>query len=245
MSLARFIMRNLVRGVITTLVLLLVLGGTDALSPVEADGLTAIQSLVGKRANVHSSTEVADVEPIYEPFFVGIVDGEFVRADENGARVASVTGTGVAELDTAVEQLIVEVTGTGDDALRRAYDYIRAVPYQTMSPVPEQEWPNWNEWAPGIALQLFELGEANCYRYAAAMTYVAIALGYDARVQVGYASHNLVVHAWCEVTLPDGDIRIIDCSLGNDHAYPDFDWCMVTYEDAGVLYFDENLDQYE
>ena len=254
MPLVRFIARNLARGVVTTLVVLLVFGGFETAAPSETSGLVSVQSFVGKLFDSHTLDDLTmaepepapepgpEPEPDWGPNFIGIVAGRLVRTDDTGAVIASITGTGHPKLDRYVEELIVDVTGTGDDALRLAYDHIRAVPYQTMSHIYD---PDWHTWAPGIALQLFELNEANCYRYAAAMTYVAIGLGYDAQVRIGYASHKLAEHAWCEVTLPDGEVRVIDCSLGNDHAYPDLDWCMVPYEDAGVWYFDLDYQMYE
>ena len=245
MPFVKFILRNLARGILCSLVLVLVLGGLDATAPIATQGLVSIQSLIGKRGGSWGSGDLAYALPQLDPNYVGVIDGRFVRADDTGAPVESITETGNEALDDAVAAFIVSTCGTGDDALRRAYDAIRAVPYQTMSHVPESQWLAWYNWAPSMALQLFDLNEANCYRYAAAMVYVARALGYDAQVRVGYASHNLVEHAWCEVTLPDGEVRVIDCSLGNDHAYPELDWCMVSYEDAGVWYFDPALVQYE
>lgn len=102
MPFVKFILRNLARGVLCTLVLVFVFGGLDAAVPIATQGFASIQSLVGKQSGSRDAGDLAYALPSLDPNYVGIVDGRFVRADETGAPVASVTGTANEALDQAV-----------------------------------------------------------------------------------------------------------------------------------------------
>lgn len=138
-----------------------------------------------------------------------------------------------AKLDAFIEWIIINKAGVGPNALYNAYNYIRSCPYISSSHTHDT---NWQSWAPQFALEFQSWGGGNCYRYASTMTYVAIALGYNARAVTGLCN-NSVDHGWCEVTLPDGRVRVIDCSLGNAHAYPTLNWYLISYHEARVGYY--------
>ena len=73
---------------------------------------------------------------------------------------------------------------------------------------------------PAYASHTFRAKIANCWRYGAAMAYVARVLGYESRVCIGgvtaYENHYLSNHGWCEV-LEDGTWKMIDVSMQKHH----------------------------
>ncbi len=73
---------------------------------------------------------------------------------------------------------------------------------------------------PAYASHTFSAKIANCWRYGAAMAYVARVLGYDSRVCIGgvtaYRNHYLSNHGWCEVYI-DGVWKMIDVSMQKHH----------------------------
>lgn len=69
---------------------------------------------------------------------------------------------------------------------------------------------------PSYASYMFKNKKGNCYRYTAAMAYIARVLGFDSRVSIGGVSSrrngSLNPHGWCEVKI-GGKWKICDCSM--------------------------------
>ena len=163
-----------------------------------------------------------------------IIDGGAYRIAANGKVYSSLTGTNNSKLDDYISWIIVnKCKATGETGLRAAYDYIRSCPYISSSHTYDTNWENWGA---TFALQFKEWGGGNCYRYAATMTYTAIALGYNAIARTGLCN-NVNDHGWCEITTASGTHLVIDCSLGNSHAYPNINWFLIKYEQARVAYY--------
>lgn len=70
--------------------------------------------------------------------------------------------------------------------------------------------------AASYATYMFKNKTGNCYRYAAAMVYIARVLGYDSRLAVGgvtsSSTRSLSAHGWCEVKI-GSTWKMIDCSM--------------------------------
>ncbi|MCD7762525.1 MAG: hypothetical protein LUI14_04895 [Lachnospiraceae bacterium] len=70
--------------------------------------------------------------------------------------------------------------------------------------------------AASYASYMFKNKTGNCYRYAAAMVYIARVLGYDSRLAVGgvtsSSTRSLSAHGWCEVKI-GSTWKMIDCSM--------------------------------
>jgi len=79
------------------------------------------------------------------------------------------------------------------------------------------------------AQYMFRTHTGNCYRGAAALTYAAKVLGFEARMGVGgvtaYANHSLSTHGWTEVRV-GGRWYICDTSMQRHH--PDADLFLVS-----------------
>lgn len=73
---------------------------------------------------------------------------------------------------------------------------------------------------PGYAKYMFTNKKGNCYRYGAALAYIARVLGYDSRVAAGgvtaYAYTSLSAHGWCEILI-GSTWKMCDCSMQNAH----------------------------
>ncbi|MCC8047288.1 MAG: hypothetical protein LIP12_17670 [Clostridiales bacterium] len=83
-----------------------------------------------------------------------------------------------------------------------------------------------------FATDMFKNKSGNCYRYAAAMAYIARVLGYDSRLAVGgvtaYSTSSLSTHGWCEVKI-GSTWKMIDCSM--QRAHKDVSLFLVTRSD--------------
>lgn len=169
-----------------------------------------------------------------------IINSKLYRFESSGAVASSLTGTGNTQLDQIVEKIILTKTGIGSDAGRKAYDYVRLnFGYAHMNTWPSEDWESWS---PGYAVEMYNNGRGNCYRYASLVTWTLRALGYDCKVRVGWvpAYRGKSPHGWCEVTLANGTKRVVDCSLASNHAYPKTNSYMVTYKGARFAYYDYN-----
>ena len=73
---------------------------------------------------------------------------------------------------------------------------------------------------PKYAADTFRTKIANCWRFGAALAYIARVLGYESRVCIGgvtaYQNHALDNHGWCEVYI-DGTWKMIDVSMQMAH----------------------------
>jgi transglutaminase/protease-like cytokinesis protein 3 len=147
--------------------------------------------------------------------------------------VGSISGD--AMLDSYVKSIIDTSTGTGPDALRKAYDYVvNHYKFKHYEPTPMFD-DDWKEWTVKSARELVERGEGNCYRSASLMCWLARRLGYDARVVVGTVptDHGPGAHAWVDV-VKDGETYLIDATF--HRSMTDRDFFMRTYDEAPASY---------
>ena len=88
------------------------------------------------------------------------------------------------------------------------------------------------------ALYAFRNHRGDCYYYASALKWLAIACGYSAEVRAGHvpsASMGLAPHGWTEV-YSGGTTYICDPNLAVDIG-GGYNWYMVTYASAPVQYY--------
>ena len=98
---------------------------------------------------------------------------------------------------------VVEMSTTGDmpqkKQLERCFDYfVKASVYERKMGVPEGDWTE--SYATDILLN----SKGNCYNFASAFAYIALGLGYEARVCTGSVTSALggrTPHAWTEVKI--------------------------------------------
>ena len=141
--------------------------------------------------------------------------------------------SGDADLDAYIDAFIADHAGTGEDALRNAYEYISYYSY-----VKENEYPDpnaWQTWSKDYAKEMYANGCGNCYRYASLLCWTARRLGYDAKVIAGEVPWHGVwsPHGWVEITV-DGVPYVCDSDMHKFIA--DRNFFMVTYEEAPIEY---------
>lgn len=88
-----------------------------------------------------------------------------------------------------------------------------------------------------MALYAFRNNRGDCYYYASAFKWLAIACGYSSQARAGSvpsASQGLAAHGWTEVYL-NGTTYVCDANLAID--IPGYNWYMVTYDTAPVQYY--------
>jgi len=147
-----------------------------------------------------------------------------------------------AELNAVVDAICADYDLMDPDALCDLYLYVSTFDYVTGDTYPEGDW---TVWSVPYAISMYETGEGNCYSYASLMCWLARRMGWDARVISGHtlsSSGGQVPHAWVEVQ-EDGVARVIDPERHHGMG-DDYDFFMVTYEEASIYYFDLNGNQY-
>ena len=125
--------------------------------------------------------------------------------------------SGNETLDAAVDALL-ETSGMDssdpEGSLRAAYTYLRDnYTYLSM----DHQQPGTTDWEEDCALTFFDLGKGNCYCWAAALSYCARRLGYQAYVVAGWESNPSNDHAWTMIDWPDGETYLFDAQL--EYAY--------------------------
>lgn len=174
-----------------------------------------------------------------------IIDGKVVRFDADGVLQSSLTGTNDAELDQIIADVILNHTGVSDDAARNVFDFVRTS-YGYRFQDKRTSWDdenNWMSWSPDCVKDIYYNGSGNCYRFASMTTWTLRALGYDARMRLGYVPGwgQMLPHAWTEVHLADGSALVVDSELAMERNYPSHNWFMVPYSQTPLHYRD--LDQ--
>ena len=156
-------------------------------------------------------------------------------AGTNGARwtlVNAEPSSGNKSLDRALDAIVKNVTGTGTNALRKAYVYASRFSYAF-----QDKWPggSWRSWSVPYALSMYRNRAGNCYRYASLLCWVARRLGYDARTVAGSVllSYGTAAHGWVEVRM-GGVTYTVDPDLY--HEYPSHDFFMRAYGNTAVRY---------
>jgi glucan-binding YG repeat protein len=133
----------------------------------------------------------------------------------------------------AFDQKIREISGkisTSGDVLYNSFKYVASFGYRNGSTYPS------GHWVPGYALEMYERGSGNCYRFAALFCMLALANGYDAQVVSGYVpslSSGWAPHAWVEIRY-HGTIYVCDPDFA--HEMPGYRWYWITYSQAPVTY---------
>ena len=141
--------------------------------------------------------------------------------------------TGDHELDLIMLGIVRNVTGTGPDALRKGYNYVRDnFSYRTENDLPRGSAPTWEA---SYAKEMYRVGSGNCYRFASLMSCIARSLGYNTRTIAGAVavSTGEGVHGWTEVYM-NGGTYILDPNF--ERAYKR-NFYLVTYATASATYY--------
>lgn len=165
--------------------------GSNALYGLDNDLRSQIRGLVKSQA-----TENMMEWEITGPHFIHT---------EYGIRWQDKDGT-TRDPDTRIMKLvasIVEQCTTGDMSqkkqLAKCFDYfVKASVYERKTETPQGNWTE--NYAEDILLN----GKGNCYNYASAFAYIALGLGYEAKVCTGTVTSSLggrTPHAWTEVRI--------------------------------------------
>ena len=143
-------------------------------------------------------------------------------------------------LDSYLKGIIDTNTGTGPDALRKAYDYVvNNYTFMQYPPTPSSN-DDWKEWSVNAAREIIERGEGNCYRFTALFTWLARALGYEATPYIGWVKSSvsgLGAHAWVEIKTNDG-VRAYDPDMQRFITQRDF--FEMQYATAPGYYYDSS-----
>ncbi len=138
--------------------------------------------------------------------------------------------SGNATLDGIIDS-VLDRTGRGYGALRNAFNYVAGYPYFSGSKYPT------GNWSVPFAIEMYNHGGGNCYRYAALFCWLARGLGYDANVVSGYVpslSGGRAPHGWVEIR--SGGTTYV-CDPDMQSAIPDRNWFWVTYDQAPTWYY--------
>ena len=150
--------------------------------------------------------------------------------------VGSISGD--AMLDSYVKSIIDTSTGTGPDALRKAYDYVvNHYKFKHYEPTPMFD-DDWKEWTVKSARELVERGEGNCYRFTGLFVWLARALGYECTPYIGWvksAVSGFSIHSWAEIKTKDG-VRAYDPDMQRFITQRSF--FEMQYSTAPVYYYD-------
>ncbi|MDR1082278.1 MAG: hypothetical protein LBL27_00200 [Coriobacteriales bacterium] len=131
---------------------------------------------------------------------------------------------------TAFDQKMKTIQNRAGNTLYGSFQYVASFNYRRTYDTPS------GHWAPGYAMQMYDNGAGNCYRYAALFCMIALAHGYDAQVVTGSVpsrSGGWAPHGWVEI-YHQGTTYICDPDL--EHSMPRYGWYWVTYANAPVTY---------
>lgn len=146
--------------------------------------------------------------------------------------------SGDAVLDSYLKNIIETSTGTGPDALRKAYDYVVShyrVKHYDPTPLHDDDW---REWSVSAARELVERGDGDCYRFSALLAWLGRALGYEATPYIGWvksAASGFSIHSWTEIKTNDG-VRAYDPVL--QRFIPQRSFFEMQYATAPAYYYD-------
>lgn len=123
--------------------------------------------------------------------------------------------SGNKALDTLVDELIAKATTRNmskDDMLRAVYVYLRdSGEYSYLN--GSHQGRGTTDWAESAALSFLQDHKGNCYGWAGTFTYLARALGFNARVVSGGVPRNNSDHAWTMIMYLDGNEYLFDVEL--------------------------------
>jgi glucan-binding YG repeat protein len=133
------------------------------------------------------------------------------------------------EFDQKMREICDKV-GYSGDVLFNGFNYVAGLGYRSGNTYPS------GHWVPDYAMEMYDRGSGNCYRFAALYCMLALANGYDAQVITGFVpsrSSGWAPHAWVEI-YHNGTYYVCDPDLA--HEVPGHSWYWVTYSQASVTY---------
>ena len=155
-------------------------------------------------------------------------DAGFVKGASfsvSSSEVANISGNGT------LDRYLREIYANHGTDLYSLFNYVANYPYYSGSKYPT------GEWSIPFAIEMYQNGGGNCYRYAALFCWLARGLGYDANVVAGsvpsYSGYNNP-HGWVEIH-QNGVTYVCDPDL--KHENPGYNWYMVTYDNAPTWYY--------
>ena len=187
---------------------------------------TGVQTIFGK---TYLLDEPGSVIPMWEPgplcredalYYVG-EDGTLLTDEAVGRLRFEADGrytSGSAELDECVDAFLsdalTEWSSDTEEMLKTAYHYFRDN-FRYLSMAHYQAGTT--DWETDCALTFFRQGKGNCYCWAAALSYAARRLGYQAYEVAGWEYSPTNDHAWTMIDWPDGETYLFDAEL--EYAY--------------------------
>ena len=149
----------------------------------------------------------------------GRPEGRKANADDTSGKEEAVILSGengtASQLEQTVQGILSSCTNDSMDTaakLRAAYQWvIDHTSYKRSYETPSGDWTK------GYALEALTTGQGNCYRYGAALAYLAKGLGLDAKVvtgQIQSARGGVTPHCWTVITV-DGTEYICDSEMAD------------------------------
>ena len=141
--------------------------------------------------------------------------------------------TGDVELDLILLGVVRNVTGTGPDALRRGYNYIRDnFTTRDQNKFGKGAFPSWET---AYAKEFYYNRSGNCYRWASFMSVLARSLGYNTRTIAGSVLLHFGegAHSWTEVYM-NGGTYILDPNM--EHSFGR-NFYLVNYATSPAVYY--------
>ena len=136
------------------------------------------------------------------------------------------------KLVASVMEQCTDGTMSQKTQLAKCFDYfVKASSYERKEEVPTGDWTE------SYATDILLYGKGNCYNYASAFAYIALGLGYDARVCTGTVTSSLggrTAHAWTEVKLGN-NWYIFDAEMQDAKGSGYYKQTYETYQ-AGPVY---------
>lgn len=153
------------------------------------------------------------------------------------------TISGNYELDRYLTQTLNKIGKNDPNALKKAYDFTAEFGFKMYGRTPApNDAPS--TWTTSCALEMYQNGEGNCYRYASVFYWLATALGYDCKPVIGRirsSNNDYSVHSWVEV-YKDGQTFVCDPDL--QPFYPSKNFFMCTYNTCPVYMYDMDRNPY-
>lgn len=157
--------------------------------------------------------------------------------DEYPDNVRNISGN--YELDRYLTKTLSTIGENDPNALKKAFDYTCEFAFEQYGHNPAPNDPP-SLWATSCALEMYQNGKGNCYRYSSLFYWLARALGYDCKPVIGRTgtpNNTTSIHSWVEV-YKDGKTFVCDPDL--QPFYPSRNFFMCTYNTIPVYLYDIN-----
>lgn len=141
--------------------------------------------------------------------------------------------TGSTELD----KIVANILGT-HTTLRSAFNYVAGSAFSYRN--GNKHWSGWSlsdATSRSYAIEMYNYGSGNCYRFAALFSWLARALGYSTTVRTGWVvgySAPQAPHGWVEVHTSSGTFL---CDPDMQHEAPSRNWYWTTYATSPTVYY--------